>query len=127
MELLSLLKVLHVALALVSGAGFALRGAWMLRDSRLLEARWVRTAPHVVDTLLLASGISLALGFGYSPLSQPWLAAKLIVLVLYIGAGTLALRRGRSRQIRVLALVVALVLYTLIVLSALTHRALGVF
>ena len=127
MELLSLLKVLHVALALVSGAGFALRGAWMLRDSRLLEARWVRTAPHVVDTLLLASGISLALGFGFSPLSQPWLAAKLIVLVLYIGAGTLALRRGRSRQIRVLALVVALVLYTLIVLSALTHRALGVF
>jgi len=127
MELLSLLKVLHVALALVSGAGFALRGAWMLRDSRLLEARWVRTAPHVVDTLLLASGISLALGFGYSPLSQPWLAAKLIVLVLYIGAGTLALRRGRSRQIRALALVVALVLYTLIVLSALTHRALGVF
>ena len=54
-ELLTLLKALHVSLALVSGAGFALRGAWMLRDSRLLEARWVRTAPHAVDTLLLAS------------------------------------------------------------------------
>ena len=115
-----------MALALGSGIGFALRGLWMLRDSELLEARWVRTAPHVLDTLLLASGIGLAVGFGVSPLVQPWLAAKLALLLLYIAAGAVALRRGRTRRTRILALAVALALYALIVLSAVTRRALGI-
>lgn len=125
-DLLALVKPAHVIFAVVSGAGFVLRGAWMLLNSERLQARWVRTAPHVVDTLLLVTGVTLAVGLDLSPLLQPWLAAKLLLLVLYIGAGTVALRRGRSLRTRALALVLALIVYALIVLSALTHRALGI-
>jgi hypothetical protein len=49
------LKHVHMGCAAVSGSLFLLRGIWMLRDSPRLQQRWVRTAPHVVDTLLLGS------------------------------------------------------------------------
>ena len=51
------LKVVHIACAIVSISGFALRGTLMLLDSPLLAARFVRIAPHVVDTMLLASAL----------------------------------------------------------------------
>ena len=125
LELVPVLKPLHVATALLSGAGFALRGAWMLAASPLLDARWVRIAPHVVDTVLLVTGVVLALVLRLSPGEQPWLATKLVLLLVYIVAGMLALRRGRTRRIRVVALVVALGCYGLILASALSHRPLG--
>lgn len=121
------LKYVHVTTALVSGAGFAVRGVWMLRRSPRLQAPWVRVAPHVVDTLLLISGVTLAVGMGFSPVSQPWLASKLVLLVLYIGCGMAALRRGRSMRIRTAALLLALSCYALIVASAVAHRPLGMF
>jgi len=121
----ALLKPLHATLALVSGAGFALRGVWMLRGSPRLAARWVRIAPHVVDTGLLLSGIALAVLLRLAPGENAWLATKLALLLVYIAAGMLALRRGRTRRIRAAALAAALAAYGLILASALTHRPLG--
>ena len=53
-------KWIHVTAAFVSVGGFVLRGVWMLENSPLFSRRWVRIAPHVVDTVLLASAIALA-------------------------------------------------------------------
>ena len=125
MQALVWIKLAHVCFALLSGAGFALRGLWMMRGSARLQAPWVRVAPHLLDTLLLASGVTLALMLRISPLAHPWLAAKLGLLLLYVGAGTVAIRRGRTRGARTLALGLALAVYALIVATALTHRPLG--
>lgn len=125
LELVPLVKPLHVLMALASGAGFAVRGVWMLRGSALLQARAVRIVPHLLDTVLLASGVFLALALQLSPAAHPWLATKLVLLAAYIVAGMVALRRGRSRAVRATALLVALFCYALILISALTHRPLG--
>ena len=125
LELLPLVKPLHVLVALASGAGFALRGVWMLRGSPLLQVRVVRVLPHLLDTVLLASGVFLAVALQFSPTAQPWLAAKLLLLLAYIVAGVIALRRGRTRRVRTVAMLVALGCYALIVVSAVTHRPLG--
>ena len=124
-ETYTLLKPLHVTLALVSGAGFALRGWWMLRGSPRLGARWVRIAPHAVDTALLLSGAAMAVTLGLDPRDHPWLATKLALLVVYVAAGMLALRRGRTRRIRATALAFALATYALILITAVSHRPLG--
>jgi uncharacterized membrane protein SirB2 len=92
-----LIKHLHVTFAALSLLGFSVRGYWMLRAPRLLTRRWVRVAPHVVDTLLLLSGLALVALSRLYPTQQPWLAAKLIALVAYIALGTLALKRGCTR------------------------------
>ena len=110
----------HVTCVVLSGAGFALRGLWMLQGSPMLARRWVRVLPHVIDTALLASAIWLAVLIQQAPLSHAWLSAKVLGLIVYIVLGTLALKRGRTRAIRIAALIGALLAFAYIVSVALT-------
>lgn len=118
------LKLTHVTCVALSYAGFVLRGIWMIRDSRMLERRWVRVLPHVVDTVLLASAIALAVMLKQYPLAEPWLTAKVAGLVLYIALGMVALRHGTTRRIRTSAWIAAQVAFLYIVAVALTRNVL---
>ncbi len=117
----SLIKSVHVTCVALSYSLFVLRGVWMLRDSPLIQRRWVKYAPHTVDTLLLASAITLAWQLGISPLEAPWLAAKIAALLLYIGIGSVALKRGKTRRVRIVAWLTAQVVFLYIVSVAVTH------
>ena len=118
------LKHLHVTFALLSGLLFLLRGIWMLSGSQRLQQRWVKIVPHVVDTLLLASAIGLVAWSSQYPGQQAWLTAKLLALVAYIVLGVIALKRGRTRQVRVAAFVGALACFVYIVAVAVTKNPL---
>jgi uncharacterized membrane protein SirB2 len=96
-------KWIHVSAAFLSIGGFVLRGTWMLAGSALFTERWVRIAPHVVDTILLASAIALAVMLRQYPFVQPWLTAKVVALVAYIGLGMTAFRFAQQRRHRLLA------------------------
>lgn len=114
MTYLQLLYV-HVTCVAISGTGFALRGLLMLAESPLLRRRWVRVLPHLVDTVLLASAIGLAVWSRRSPIAEAWLGAKIVALVAYVVLGALALRRARTRAGRVRAFVAALLVFAYIV------------
>jgi uncharacterized membrane protein SirB2 len=116
-----LLKLTHVTCVVLSYAGFFLRGIWMIRDSRMLERRWVRVLPHVVDTVLLASAIALAVMLKQYPLAEPWLTAKVAGVVLYIVLGMVALRAGRPKPLRISVWVGAQMVFIYIVLVGLTR------
>lgn len=117
------LKYLHVSCVVLSGAGFVLRGVWMLRGSPMLARRWVRVLPHVLDTVLLASAIALAVVIGQYPLVNGWLTAKLAGLIAYIALGTIALKRGPTPGIRIWAFCGALLVLAYVVAVALTKSA----
>jgi len=117
----SLLKLLHLATIAVTLSLFLLRGAWMMAKSPRLHARWVRIVPHVNDTLLLASGLSLAMLTEQYPLVNNWLSAKLVALLAYIALGSVALRRGRTRGQRIAAWIAALLVFGYMVAVARTH------
>ena len=121
------LKTLHLATVGITLALFLLRGAWMIAGSSRLSARWVRIAPHVNDTVLLASGIALAWTLGISPLEHAWLAAKIIALLAYIGLGTVALKRGKTRGQRIAAWLAALAVFGYMLGVAHTHSPLPGF
>lgn len=112
------LKLFHLACVIISISGFSLRGGLMLADSPLLWRRWVRTVPHIVDTGLLLSGIWMAVLLGQYPGTAGWLSAKLLALLVYIGLGFVALRLGRSKAIRVTALILALACFAYMVAVA---------
>jgi len=116
------LKHFHMGCAAASGALFMLRGLWMLRASSALQQRWVRIVPHLIDTALLASAITLAVWSGQSPGSAPWLAAKLCALVVYIVLGTIAIKRGKTLAVRATAFVAALLVFAYIVAVAVTRQ-----
>ncbi len=125
MTLESFLKLIHVTCAFVSIAGFALRGYWMAVDSPLLQQRAAKVLPHVIDTLLLGSALALLLVLHLSPLTQPWLSAKIIALSLYIGLGMVALRFGRTKKTRVSAYLMALLCAVYMISVAYSKSPLG--
>lgn len=118
------LKHIHVTFALLSGLLFLLRGIWMLSGSAQLQRRWVKIVPHVVDTLLLASAIGLAVWSSQYPGQQSWLTAKVVALVGYIVLGTIALKRGRTQTVRAAAFAGALACFAYIVAVAVTKSPL---
>lgn len=119
------LKAVHVGSVCLSGGLFVLRGGWMLADSQQLQRRWVKIVPHVVDTVLLASAIGLVVILQQYPFVQGWLTAKVVALMAYIVLGSIALKRGRNKQVRTLALIAALLIFGYIVTVALSHNTLG--
>ena len=118
---ITLLKLLHVSCVFISYVLFLVRGFWSLNASPMMQRRWVKVLPHTVDTLLLGSAVTLAWMLGISPLVAPWLAAKIIALLLYIVLGTIAIKRGKTREVRLLAWILAQLLFAYIVLTAVTH------
>lgn len=119
---MEIIKTIHVVCALLSISGFIGRGILMIKGSPLLKARLVKITPHVVDTVLLASAITLASQWGLSALQMPWLMAKIMALLLYIVLGSLALRPGRPQAVRILAWIAAIVTFVYIVSVAVTKN-----
>jgi len=115
------LKSLHLTTIALSLALFVLRGLWMIAESPRLQARWARIVPHLNDTVLLVSGISLAYTLGLSPLEHGWLAAKIVALLAYIMLGTMALKRGKTRGQRIAAWIAALLVFGYMVAVAVAH------
>ena len=86
-----LLKNVHIIFITVSILLFQYR--FLLKSLNKPIAKIIKIIPHINDTFLLISGISMAIIAGFNPLEQPWLMAKIIALLLYIGFGMMALKR----------------------------------
>jgi len=114
------IRNLHTIAAAVTITGFILRGYWMMTGSGRLQHRITRIAPHVVDTVFLLSGIAMVAMQSLNPLSQSWLLAKFVGLIIYILLGTVAIRRGSTMQIRTIAFVAALAMFAYVVGVALS-------
>lgn len=123
----AVLKVIHVIAAAVSYALFVVRGIWMINGSPRLGERWVRIVPHINDTLLLAAAIGMTLLLREYPGSHAWLTAKVAGLLVYIGLGMVALKRGRTRRTRIAAWLAAQAVFFYIVAVALTRNPLPWF
>lgn len=101
-------KHLHMLCAAISIIGFIVRGALRLQGSALLQKKFFKIAPHIVDTLLLLSAIGLAVSIQQYPFVNGWLTAKLIGLVVYIFLGLVTMRIAKSQPVRVIAYLLAI-------------------
>ena len=120
----TLAKYIHVTCVFLTFILFFIRGLWMIVDSKLLQRRWTRRVPPLVDTLLLASAIVLAVTIRQYPIVDGWLTAKVVALFFYIGLGMLALTYGKTKQIRIVSWIAAQLCFLYIVAVALTKNPL---
>jgi uncharacterized membrane protein SirB2 len=120
------LKHLHVLAVVLSGLLFAFRGLAVLagRSETVMAPVW-RYTSYIIDTVLLVAGVGLAISWRISPLEQPWLAAKLLLLVLYIVLGSFALKRGQTPPIRATCYLLAVTVYGWMIGVALRHDPLS--
>jgi uncharacterized membrane protein SirB2 len=123
----ALVKLVHQCAVALSISGFFVRGLGALGDAAWVKSRAAKTLPHIVDSVLLLSALTLAWMLRLSPGNAPWLMAKIIGLLVYIGLGMLALKPGRPWGVRATAWVAALFTFGWIVSVALTKQPLGFF
>ncbi len=116
------LKIIHVTSVIFSYILFTLRGVWMMQDSPILQRRWVKILPHVIDTVLLVSAVTLATMIQQYPGINTWLSAKIGGLLLYITLGLIALRFGKTRRTKTISWITAQIVFFYIVLVALTKN-----
>ena len=120
------LKHAHMMFALISIVLFMLR-AWIAVPSPArIKSKVLKVLPHIIDTLLLILGVWLAVMMKYNPMgNSPWLAAKIIGLVLYIIVGTIAIKRGKTAKQRLIATIAAIVIFAYIYGAAVTKSPLS--
>jgi uncharacterized membrane protein SirB2 len=120
-----ILKHLHMTTAYLTISLFALR---LLLDAvgrpgwRQTPLRWI---PHVNDTILLVSAVTLLFVAGYASDMPGWLLAKIALLFCYIVVGVFAIKPTFSKPVRIVAAIVALAIVSGIFHLAMTKPAFG--
>jgi uncharacterized membrane protein SirB2 len=122
-----LLRNVHITCAILTITLFVLRGGLMLADSSWQQNVVLRYLPHAVDTVLLTTALMLTTVIHQYPFAVGWLTTKVVLLVAYIVLGSIALKRGRTKTVRVAAFVAALATIGYLVTVARAHHPLGIF
>lgn len=118
---------LHISLVTLSLSLFAARGLGVLAGAAWPMAGWARGLAPVIDSLLLLAGGGMWWLLQFNPWQNPWLGVKLVLLVVYIGLGTLALKRAPTWPAKALCFAAALAVAGFMVSVAIGHHPLGVF
>ena len=101
------LLIVHKFTVLLSIDGFFARGIGHMFNQGWVTQKPAKIVPHVVDTLLLFSAISLV-AMGSFSFTDGWIVAKIIGLIAYIGLGVLAFRIAKTRVQKALYWLMAL-------------------
>ncbi len=125
LELYPEIKFVHVTAAIASGALFLLRGTAVNWGGSWGMIAPVRYLSYTIDIVLMTAALLLLAILPSSVYSNGWLWLKLTLLGVYIGLGTLALKRGRTVNIRRGCFVAAIAIYTCVYFIARTHDPLG--
>ena len=118
------LKNIHLLCAAISIIGFIVRGALRIQGSNILQKKWIRIAPHVVDTFLLLSAIGLMFSIQQYPFVNGWLTAKLLGLIVYIFLGVVTMRIAKSQPTRIISYLLAIAIFFYIGSVAITKTPL---
>jgi uncharacterized membrane protein SirB2 len=124
-ELYAQIKWLHVAAVIASGTLFVLRGVAVQTSAVWPMAAPFRYLSYGIDTVLLTAGLALLALLPGATFANGWLTSKLVFLVIYIGLGSYALKRGRTRGSRRICLAAAAMVYIFIITVARSHHPLG--
>jgi uncharacterized membrane protein SirB2 len=115
-----MIKLVHLTCVVLSLVSFVARVVIAETQPSLLKKKSFKIVPHLIDTVLLVSGIGLVFEGQWLEKDFIWLIAKLIAVFGYIGFGVLAMRvRG---PVRWLALVAAMSCFVYIGIVAVTKN-----
>jgi uncharacterized membrane protein SirB2 len=117
-----MIKAFHLTFVLMSIFSFVGRVILSETYPLILKQKLFKIAPHIIDTLLLLSGIVLVFQGQWLSTEYAWIIAKLFALIGYIGLGVMVMHsRGTNRW---LAFVGAMTCFVYIGIVAVTKNPL---
>ncbi|MDD4906196.1 MAG: SirB2 family protein [Methylobacter tundripaludum] len=87
-----MIKILHLTFILLSISSFVGRVYLAEKRPELLEQKWIKIGPHIVNTLLLITGFTLVFQGSWLSGEYGWIVAKIIALLGYVGLGMVAIK-----------------------------------
>jgi uncharacterized membrane protein SirB2 len=121
------IKNVHIAMVLLSGSLFIVRGLLVLNGKTWAMSSPLRYLSYSIDTVLLTAALMLATMLPGAVFANGWLSVKLVLLVIYVVLGSFALKRGRTLKTRWLFFIAAVSVYAFMLSVARTHQPLGWF
>jgi uncharacterized membrane protein SirB2 len=115
----TLVKTVHITAAILSISGFILRGYGVYSDAQWLRYRVTKILPHLIDSILFLSGLTLLIKAHFYPTQTPWMAVKLVAVTVYIVSGFFVLKWAKRKSHITIGFLLALSLLSYIV--ALAH------
>ena len=97
--LYNVIKHIHIGCVTLSFALFVIRSLLHYSDSPYLKKPLLKITPHIIDTTLLITGITLLHLLGYWHALPPWLMIKFITLLMYIMCGIICFRIRSSHKL----------------------------
>lgn len=117
------IKHIHLTAIAISVALLLVRFFWTVTESQMLTRKWVKVVPHVVDTVLLASALTLCVMIAQYPFVDGWVTEKVFGVVAYIFLGLIALKKAKTNLGRGTAMLAALAVLAVIAKIAVTKQA----
>ncbi|NRQ44273.1 SirB2 family protein [Rheinheimera sp. YQF-2] len=114
-------KHFHLLMVVLSVSFLLVRYAMSLKPAAILQTKFFKIAPHVIDTLLLVSAVLLMITLQQYPFVHAWLTEKLLAVLAYIVLGVMAFK-GRTAAIRWLCFLGALGWLGLVLRVAITKQ-----
>jgi len=115
-----MIKILHLSFIFLSLISFIGRVTLLQLTPQYLQIKFIKIAPHIIDTLLLVSGITLVIQGDWYEKEFTWLIAKVVILLVYIGLGVVTMRK--NGMVRWIAFIGALSCYAYIAMVAMTKN-----
>ncbi|PSJ81501.1 SirB2 family protein [Neisseria iguanae] len=94
-----IVKHSHMFFVAITILLFTLRFFLLWKNPQKPLAGVLKALPHLNDTMLLFTGLWLMKLTHFTPFNAPWLAVKIVLLLVYIGFGVVMMRAApRSRK-----------------------------
>lgn len=127
LEFYPAIRLFHICVVLMSGGLFLIRGVLTLVGWRYASHVVLRWLAYAIDCALLTAALMLITMLHHYPFVQDWLTVKLLLVMVYIGLGTFALRQTSFTRLQAHCYAAAGVAYLYMISVARAHHALGIF
>lgn len=110
-----MIKILHLTFVLLSISSFVGRVFLAEKQPEMLEQKWIKIGPHIVNSILLITGFTLVFQGSWLSGEYGWIIAKLIALLGYVGLGIIAIKSQDDLRWKAFAGAIACFVYIAVV------------
>jgi len=105
-----MIKTIHFFFIISSFISFVSRMGISVLKPTLLQFKFFKITPHVIDTGLLLSGITLIFQGNWLEGEFSWILSKFVLLLVYIIFGIMAMRcKGKKRWVAFIAAIASFI------------------
>ncbi len=106
-----MIKFLHLIFVLLSISSFVGRVFLAEKHPEMLEQKWIKIGPHILNGILLLTGITLVFQGSWLSGEYGWIIAKIVALFGYVGLGMVAIKNEGPLRWKAFAGAIACFIY----------------